>query len=137
MTNGRILGDSSRWPLICLTPSSCLPSFSTPDCLLSEAHSLLSVNLLLEKMFSSFEILHLLLGQVLKEHPSSHCLLTPAAREFKHINCANPAGQQICLVCLFFHNSISLFHFCFNNPNICAIFSRLLFGERYGLTSIQ
>lgn len=58
---------------------------------------------------SPLKMPHLLLGQVLKAHPSLHCLLTSAARDLKPINCANPAGQQICLVCLFFRNSISAF----------------------------
>ena len=37
MTNGRILGDSSRWPLVCLTPS--FEVYHPSDCLLSKTHS--------------------------------------------------------------------------------------------------
>ena len=80
----------------------------------------------------------LLLGhQVLKEQPSSRRLFTSGVRQLKSPMMQTPDSQQICLVCLFFLNYTSLFRFCLNNPNICAISSRLLFGERQGLTSIQ
>lgn len=82
-----------------LLPS--LSSFSTPDCLLSETHSLFPLNLLLEKMFSPLEMPRLLLGQVLREHHLSHCLFTSAAKELEPGNRTKPAGQPSCLICFF------------------------------------